>query len=156
VGEDDAAVADRRVEALDGVKAAVGERFVNEGPEMFGRLELRTVGWLKHQANTLRYGEVFRPVPAGISRSRYYVATPAFFEPTPRARNSVGRTSASVIGRPNGTIPLRLLRPTPLRPSPHRATLSGNPAASASRVAGITPRSVMSPVTSRAGVTSKA
>jgi hypothetical protein len=29
VGEDDAAVADRRVEALDGVKAAVGKRFVN-------------------------------------------------------------------------------------------------------------------------------
>src|SRR5262249_55403942 len=35
----------------------------------------------------------------------------------------------------------------------HRATRSGKPAASPSRVAATTPRSVMSPVTSRAGVT---
>jgi hypothetical protein len=34
LGEGDAAVADRRVEALDGVEAAIGERFVNEGPKM--------------------------------------------------------------------------------------------------------------------------
>ena len=39
---------------------------------------------------------------------------------------------------------------------PRRATRSGNAAASAARVAGITPRSVISPVTSAAGVTSKA
>jgi hypothetical protein len=42
------------------------------------------------------------------------------------------------------------------RAGAHRPARSGNPAASASRVAGITPRSVMSPPTSRAGVTSKA
>jgi hypothetical protein len=42
------------------------------------------------------------------------------------------------------------------RAGAHRPARSGNPAASASRVAGITPRSVMSPPTSRAGVTSNA
>jgi hypothetical protein len=36
--EGDAAVADRLVKALDGRKAAVGERFVDERPKMFGRL----------------------------------------------------------------------------------------------------------------------
>lgn len=49
-----------------GGKAAVGERFVDEGPKMFGRLELRTVGWLEHDANAVWHGEVFRLVPAGI------------------------------------------------------------------------------------------
>jgi hypothetical protein len=34
----DAAVADRLIKALDGSKAAVGERFVDERPKMFGRL----------------------------------------------------------------------------------------------------------------------
>ena len=49
LGEGDAAVGDRLIQALNGGKAAVGERFVDEGPKMFGRLELRTVGWLEHQ-----------------------------------------------------------------------------------------------------------
>ena len=66
LGERDAAVADRLVQALDGSKAAVGERFVDEGPEMFGRLEFRTVGWLEHEANAVGHGQVFGPVPAGI------------------------------------------------------------------------------------------
>jgi len=36
--EGDAAVADRLVKTLDGRKAAVGERFVDERPKMLGRL----------------------------------------------------------------------------------------------------------------------
>ena len=47
LGERDAAVADRLVQALDGGKAAVGERFVDEGPKMFGRrynFDLRVAG----------------------------------------------------------------------------------------------------------------
>jgi hypothetical protein len=38
VCESEAALSDRVIEALDGVEAAVGERFVDEPPEMFGRL----------------------------------------------------------------------------------------------------------------------
>jgi hypothetical protein len=34
----EAAVGDRPVKAADGLKAAVGERFVDEGPKMFSRL----------------------------------------------------------------------------------------------------------------------
>ena len=59
LGERDAAVADRLVQALDGGKAAVGERLVDEDPKMFGRLELRTVGWLVHEGNAVGRGQVF-------------------------------------------------------------------------------------------------
>ena len=47
LSERDTAVAERLVEALDAVKATIGERFVDERPKMFGRLELWTVGGLK-------------------------------------------------------------------------------------------------------------
>jgi hypothetical protein len=57
-----AAVAERLVKALDAVKATIGERFVDERPKMFGRLELWTVGGLKYEANAV----VFWPVPTGI------------------------------------------------------------------------------------------
>ena len=46
LSEREASVTDRLIEALDGFKAAVGERFVDEGPKMFGRLGLGTVGEL--------------------------------------------------------------------------------------------------------------
>ena len=51
LSERDAAVAERLVKALDAVKATIGERFVDERPKMFGRLELWTVGWQKYEAN---------------------------------------------------------------------------------------------------------
>jgi hypothetical protein len=57
-----AAVAERLVKALDAVKATIGERFVDERPKMFGRLELWTVGGLKYEANAVWYGQVFWPV----------------------------------------------------------------------------------------------
>src|SRR5262249_53706635 len=40
LSERDAAVTDGLIQALDGGKAAVGERFIDKGPKMFGRLEL--------------------------------------------------------------------------------------------------------------------
>jgi hypothetical protein len=40
VCESEAALSDGAIEALDGGEAAVGERFVDKPPEMFGRLEL--------------------------------------------------------------------------------------------------------------------
>ena len=66
LSERDAAVAERLVKALDAVEATIGERFVDESPKMFGRLELWTVGGLKHEANAVWYGQVFWPVPTGI------------------------------------------------------------------------------------------
>jgi hypothetical protein len=56
----------RVIEALDGGEAAVGERFVDELPKVFGRLELGTVGGLEYQTNAVGHGEVLGSVPAGI------------------------------------------------------------------------------------------
>ena len=66
VREGEAALSDGVIEALDGVEAAVGERFVNEPPKMFGRLELGTVGRLEYETNAVGHGEVLGSVPAGI------------------------------------------------------------------------------------------
>jgi hypothetical protein len=38
LGEGEAAGGDRLIKGADGLEAAVGERFVNEGPEMLSRL----------------------------------------------------------------------------------------------------------------------
>jgi hypothetical protein len=43
VGEGEAALSDRVIEALDGGEAAVGERFVDELPKVLDQLELGTV-----------------------------------------------------------------------------------------------------------------
>src|ERR1700739_519454 len=69
VREGEAALSDGVIEALDGVEAAVGERFVDEPPKMFGRLELGTVGGLEYEANAVGPREVLGAVPAGIARS---------------------------------------------------------------------------------------
>ena len=53
VCESEAALSDRVIEALDGGEAAVGERFVDEAPKMFGRLELGTVGGLEYKTNAV-------------------------------------------------------------------------------------------------------
>ena len=66
VREGEAALSDGVIEAVDGVEAAVGERFVNEPPKMFGRLELGTVGRLEYETNAVGHGEVLGSVPAGI------------------------------------------------------------------------------------------
>jgi hypothetical protein len=66
VCESEAALSDREIDPLDGVEAAVGEGFVDERPEMLGRLELGTVGGLEYETNAVGHGEVLGFVPAGI------------------------------------------------------------------------------------------
>ena len=66
LSEGHATITDRVVQAFDSGKAAVGERFVDEGPKMFGRLQLGTVSGLKHEADAVGNGKILGPVPAGI------------------------------------------------------------------------------------------
>ena len=66
VCESEAALCDQVIEALDGGEAAVGERFVDEPPKVFGRLELGTMGGLEYETNAVGHGEVLGSVPAGI------------------------------------------------------------------------------------------
>ena len=44
----------------------VGERLVDERPEVFGWLQFRVVGWLVDEPDAVRDRQVFRRVPAGI------------------------------------------------------------------------------------------
>ena len=60
-------MAERLVKALDAVKATIGERFVDERPKMFGRLEIRTVGWLKHEANAVGTAKFSGPCQPALS-----------------------------------------------------------------------------------------
>ena len=53
LGKGDAAIADRLVEALDCCEAAVGERFVDERPQMLGRLQFGAVGGLEDKADAI-------------------------------------------------------------------------------------------------------
>ncbi len=60
--ERDAAVADRLVETFDGVEAAVGERLVEEDPQMLGRLRFGTVaGWTTRWMPWAREGSGLLP-----------------------------------------------------------------------------------------------
>jgi hypothetical protein len=64
--EGEAALGDRLVEVLDGVEVSVGKRFVDEGPQMLGWLQLGTVRRLEGEPDAVWHGEVFRPVPASV------------------------------------------------------------------------------------------
>ena len=66
LGESKTAVADHPVESLDGFEATIGERFVNERPQVFSRLQFRAVGWLKNEADAVGHDQVLWAVPAGI------------------------------------------------------------------------------------------
>src|SRR6266446_60425 len=66
LSEGDTAVADRLVEALDGFEAAIGQRLVDKGPEMFGRLQFGAVRWLEDEADAVGQVHVLRAVPAGL------------------------------------------------------------------------------------------
>jgi hypothetical protein len=59
VRESEEALSDRVIEALDGGEAAVGERFVDEPPKMFGGLELGTMGGLEYKTNAVMHGEIW-------------------------------------------------------------------------------------------------
>ena len=66
LGKGDAAIADRLVEARDCREAAVGERFVDERPQMLGRLQFGAVGGLEDEADAVGRGQVLWAVPASI------------------------------------------------------------------------------------------
>jgi hypothetical protein len=66
LSERDASVSDRLIEALDGFKAAIGERFVDESPKMFGWLELGTVSGLENEVDAVWHRQVLGSVPAGV------------------------------------------------------------------------------------------
>jgi hypothetical protein len=66
LGEGDAAIADRLIEALDGRKALIGERLVDERPKVLGRLQFRALGWLEDEADTIGDGQVLRTMLARI------------------------------------------------------------------------------------------
>jgi hypothetical protein len=54
--EGEAAFADCVVKTFDTVETAIGQRFVDEGPKMFGRLQFGTVGGLEDEADTIGEG----------------------------------------------------------------------------------------------------
>ena len=64
--EGNAAVADRLIKALDGRKALIGERLVDEHPKVLGRLQFRAMGRLEDEADTIGDGQVLRTMPACI------------------------------------------------------------------------------------------
>lgn len=61
-----AALCDGGVEIVDRVEMFVGERLVDERPQMFGRLQFGRAGGLIDDCDAVGHGEIFRRVPAGI------------------------------------------------------------------------------------------
>ena len=61
-----AALGDDGLEVGKGGEVPVGDRLVDQGPEMLGRLQLRAVGRQEHQADPLGDGQALRSVPAGV------------------------------------------------------------------------------------------
>lgn len=64
--EEAASLGNSSIEVIDCCKVPIDERFVDEGPEVLGRLEFRTAWRLIDQPNAVRDRKVFRAVPAGI------------------------------------------------------------------------------------------
>ena len=50
--------ADDGVEIVDCVEVFIGERFVDERPEVFGWLQFRSVGWLVNEPDAVGNGKV--------------------------------------------------------------------------------------------------
>jgi len=61
-----ASCGDDRIELFDSVEVNVGERLVDEGPEVLGGLQFRAVGWLIDEPDAVWHGQIFRAVPTGI------------------------------------------------------------------------------------------
>ena len=53
-----ASVGDDGIEIVDGVEVGVGERFIDERPQVLGGLELRAVGRLVDEPDAVGDGEV--------------------------------------------------------------------------------------------------
>jgi len=64
--ESDAAIAHSAVKVVDVVKTAIGEQLVDKRPKVFGGLQFGTVRGLEDEADAVRYGHVFRAVPARL------------------------------------------------------------------------------------------
>lgn len=86
VNEVAAALGDGGIEIVDGLEASVCKRFIDERPEMLGRLQFRGIGRLVDQCDAVGKGQVlWRMQPALSSRRMMRPSCPA---PTWRAKNS--------------------------------------------------------------------
>jgi hypothetical protein len=72
-----AAPGDDGLEVGEGCEVPVDDGLVDQGPETFGRLQLRAVGRQEHQADPLGDGEALWAVPAGVVEHQDYVALTA-------------------------------------------------------------------------------
>src|SRR5215207_8272680 len=61
-----AALGDDGLEVGKGGEVPVGDRLVDQGPEMLGRLRFRAVGRQEDEADPLGDGQALGPVPAGV------------------------------------------------------------------------------------------
>jgi hypothetical protein len=61
-----ASLSEDLIEIVDGVEVLVGERLIDERPQVLGGLEFGAVGRLVDQPDAIGDGEIFWPVPAGI------------------------------------------------------------------------------------------
>lgn len=61
-----ASLGDDGIEIVDGVEVGVGERLIDERPQVLGGLQLRAIGRLVDEPDAVGNGEVLRTVPAGI------------------------------------------------------------------------------------------
>ncbi len=61
-----ASLGDDGIEIVDGVEVGVGERLIDQRPEVLGGLEFRAIGRLVDEPDAVGNGEVLRTVPAGI------------------------------------------------------------------------------------------
>lgn len=66
VDELSASPRDDAVEVTKGSEVSIGERLIDEGPEVLCRLQLRAIRWLEDEADAVGDCEVPRPVPAGV------------------------------------------------------------------------------------------
>ena len=77
--EGDAAFADDLVEAVDGLEVCVGERFIDELPEVLGRLQFGAVRRLEHEAmpsGRLRFCGPCQPAWSSWITARFLLPTP--------------------------------------------------------------------------------
>ena len=59
------------IEIVDRVEVFVGERLVDERPEVLGRLQFRGVGWLVDEPDAVGDGEILWSMPSGIVELEY-------------------------------------------------------------------------------------
>src|SRR3712207_6417997 len=75
--EPSAAFGDTGMERVQRGEMRVGDRLVDQGPEMLGRLQFRGIGWQEHQADPVWHGEALGAMPAGVVEHEHDVAPPA-------------------------------------------------------------------------------